>query len=384
MIEIQYTAIGPRISFRGQDLGYLWDEKPAVWPKLSRQDLIDLAQGQDWLPARKLHQVFFWANQKEMPEDYRPLGAVLGSLSNLESAQLCFLGYPTTPEEIKANWKAASRGMLRGFYLRLKAWLANPVSDFDIRGALAESDRPHPQVRGKDLSQGRAVWLDPGSSDQDQDWLTVEPAWLRGDKLWGFAHSPRTRRIWLVGPELAALVSPANKEVLQDLFRQGHLRLDDPTVYLWLQATSGEAVPGVGPTHYVRGCQIGKRYVLRTSYGHWDAWQPGGEITKLSQLDVEETTRLFEQVGPQAVAQLVFELTRNSHSETSSAYFLGLGRHKKQAWFAGNLAGIGWRLTSPQLGGQTVLETCSLEELLREVERVGLDGLLAIHRLARL
>jgi hypothetical protein len=380
MIEIQYTAIGPRISFRGQDLGYLWDDTPAVWPRLSRQDLVDLAQGQDWFPLKRLHQVFFWANQEEMPEDYRPLGAALGALGNLESAQLCFLGYPTTPEEIKANWKAASRRVLRGFYLRLKTWLTNPTSDFDIRGALAESDRPHPQVQREGLSQGRTVWLDPGSSDQD--WLSVEPAWLREDKLWGFAHCPRTRRIWLVGPELAALVSPASEEVLQDLLRQGYLRLEDPTVSLWLQATTGEAVPGVGPTHYVRGHPIGKRYVLSTSYGHWDVWQPGEETTKLSQLDAEEVTRLFEQVGPQAVFQLVFELTGSSLS--SSAYFLGLGRHKEQAWFAGELAGIGWRLTSPQLGGQTVLKTCSLEELLREVERLGLDGLLSMYRLARL
>lgn len=374
MIEIQYTGIGPRISFRGQDLGYLWDEKPAVWPRLSRQDLIDLASGQDWLPLKRLHQFFFWANQEEMPELYRPFGAALGTLGNLEVAHLCFLGYPTTPDEIKANWKTASRGLTQDLYLFLKAWLSNPTSNFDIRAALAlASDRPQPRVGRNVLSQGQAVWL-TASSNQDQDWLTVDPFWLRENQLWGFAHCPRTRQIWLVGPELATLVSPANKEVLQDLLRQRYLRLEDPTVYLWLLATTGEAVPGVRPDHYLRGYQIDKRYVLRTSYGYWDIWQPGERITKLSQLsqlDAEETTQLFEKAGPQAVFPLVHGLISSIYSEVSSAYFLG--RHNEYAWFAGERAGYGWWLVSPQLGRRTVLETCSLEELLSEVERIGLD-----------
>jgi hypothetical protein len=392
MIEIQYTAIGPRISFRGQDLGYLWDEKPAVWPKLSRQDLIDLAQGQDWLPARKLHQVFFWANQKEMPKNYDLLGTALGAVGR----KPYLLGRPTSPEEVKANWDLATDKVDLGRRWGLEVW--NICPEPGLRWLESPLFRPYRHIHGLVIDAAGKILYAPGdSSPRDPDWLAATPyqdlealkadallawkinpaaptgkvkrSWLRGKERWGFVQSDK--KTWLVGPDLVEQVNPARETVLRRLLQKEILRLEDPTAYLWFQAMTGSKIHKASVWDYGRGYQVGEITVLGKPFWHnWGCFSSCGRSAEVEKLHPEQIKALFEQVGPESI----------NRRNISTGYFLS--SEAGVSWFVRRDSPHGWQLNTPT-ATTPVLKGDTLEDLLALVERHGLSQLLAMYQLTR-
>jgi hypothetical protein len=394
MIEITYTTIGPRISFRGQDLGYLWDDTPAVWPRLSRQDLIDLALGQSWLPKNKLHQIFFWANQKEMPERYQRPGTVLGVVGK----QPYLLGRPTTPKEVKGNWDLATHNVNLGHRMGLEVWCIRP--EIGLKWMEYPSLRPYHLIHDMVIDlEGKVLYAPGDTSPSDPDWLAATPyqdlealkidrllswkinpaapngkvkkSWLRGKERWGYVQSGK--ETWLIGPGLVKRVNPARKTVLKKLLEEGILRLEDPTAYLWFQATTGSKIHKVSVWTYSRGYQIGEVTVLGELWpgepnGNWRCFNSRGKPFPVKELRPEQVTTLFEQIGPEGLKDI------------SPGYFLG--SEAGASWFVQRVY-PSWQLITAADNG-SILKSDTLKDVLSLVERHGLSQLLAMHQLARI
>jgi hypothetical protein len=276
MIQIRYGPSGPVLRLKDQDLGPVWKPERKKVPRLSENELFELASwGERAWPWRKLelHQLYFLARGRECPAEYVDIGAALGR----DGSQLYLLGRPINAAEALDCWPATQLGMEepgevynRLLYQKMygsdwgKNWRIENLGDLVIstgphnarlntpRGDLLfsgyEDTLPRPALQKwlKTTDWGRLQMLSKYLFSRLLAWK-LQPSFRVTDttesiNFWWEGQEPRvlvTRSegdCWLLTPARADRLSWKN---LPRLLADGLLAPHNPTAPFWVQAVSG-------------------------------------------------------------------------------------------------------------------------------------------------